>query len=332
MNAKLAISGLDLARTGFLDPASGIAGVMDLNSDISSASGEAKAKGTLKLNKFQMRKGGSPAATPINIDFDSNYDLRRSSGTLNDGVVKIGNAVAHLNGTFENQGDSIHLNLKLNAQNMPVKDVESVLPAAGVVLPKGASLQQGTLNASLNASGPLDKLVTTGNVGLFNAVLTGFDLGSQLSALSAFTGAKGGNGNTSIEKLTSDVRAAPEGIQLSSLLMVVPTLGQLSGSGTISNPGNVLNFKMVANLSAAGGVVNVVGGLTCGHGSGNQRIPFLIQGTTSDPKFIPDVTGMAGSMVSSQVGNLLGGSKSKGQSGGGIGGALGNILGKGTGK
>jgi AsmA protein len=174
----------------------------------------------------------------------------------------------------------------------------------------------------------LDKLVTTGDVGLFNATLTGFDLGSKLSVLSAFSGAKSGNGNTSIEKLTSNLRAAPEGIQLSSLLMVLPALGQLSGNGTISNPGSVLNFKMLATLSAAGGVVNVVGGLTGQRTSGNQQIPFAIQGTTSDPKFIPDVKGMAGSMVSSQVGNLLGGSKSQGQSGGGIEGALGGLFGK----
>ncbi len=61
VSAKLAISGLDLAKTGFLDPASGIAGIVDLNSDISSANGKAKAKGTLKLDKVQMVKGGSPA-------------------------------------------------------------------------------------------------------------------------------------------------------------------------------------------------------------------------------------------------------------------------------
>ncbi len=331
VNAKLAISGLDLARTGLLDPASGIAGLMDMNSDISSAGGKAKAKGTLKLERFQMAKGGSPAGTPINVNFDSDYDLRRSAGTLNDGAVKIGNAVAHLAGTFETQGDSTHLNLKLNAQNMPVKDLESVLPAAGIVLPKGASLQQGTLNANLNASGPMGKLVTTGDFGLFNAVLTGFDIGSKLNELSTFTGAKGGNGTTSIEKLTSNVRAAPEGIQLSSLLMVVPALGQLSGNGTISAPSNALNFKMVATLSASGGVVNVVGGLTGQVLSGSQKIPFTIQGTTSDPKFTPDVKGMAGSMAGSQVGNILGGAKSKGQSGG-LGGALGNVFGKSSGK
>jgi hypothetical protein len=78
-------------------------------------------------------------------------------------------------------------------------------------------------------------------------------------------------------------------------------------------------------------VVNVVGGLTGQRLAGNQQIPFTIQGTTSDPKFIPDVRGMAGSMAGSQVGNILGGAKSKGQSGG-LGGALGSVFGKSAGK
>ena len=82
---------------------------------------------------------------------------------------------------------------------------------------------------------------------------------------------------------------------------------------------------MVATLSATGGVLNVVGGMT---GDKSEQIPFDIQGTTSDPKFVPNVGGMAGSMVGSQVGNILGGSKSKGQSSGGIEGAIGGLFGK----
>ncbi len=325
VTAKLEIKGLDLARTGFIDPASGIAGTLDLNSDVASASGQAQAKGTANLQKLQMVKGGSPAGTSIAVDFNTTYDLRRSSGTLNQGVVKIGTAVADLSGTFQTQADSTRIDMKLTGQNMPVKDIESVLPAAGITLPSGASLQQGTANANLNAAGPVDKLVTTGNVGVFNAVLAGFDLGSKLSSLSAFTGVKPGSGTTSIQKLTTNLRAAPEGTQFTSLLMVLPGIGQFTGNGTISNPGNVLNFKMVATLSATGGVLNVVGGMT---GNKSEQIPFDIQGTTSDPKFVPNVGGMAGSMVGSQVGNILGGSKSKGQSSGGIEGAIGGLFGK----
>jgi len=324
VSAKLGISGLNLAQTGFVDPASGLAGMLDMTSDVASANGQATAKGTLKLDKFQLAKGGAPAGIPINMDFDSNYDLRRSVGTLNQGTVKAGGALVHVSGTFQNQLDSIVLNLKLNGENMPAKDVQSVLPALGLSLPNGASLQQGTVNANLASSGPMDKLVTTGNVGVFNAVLAGFDLASKLSALSAFTGMKSGNGSTSIEKLTTNLRNAPEGTQFTSMLMVLPALGQVSGNGTISNPGKELNFKMVAALSGTAGVIQVIGG----HSSGGTQIPFAIQGTASDPKFIPNVGGIAGSMVGSEVQNVLGGDKSK-SSKGGLMGTLGGVLGKG---
>ena len=70
---------------------------------------------------------------------------------------------------------------------------------------------------------------------------------------------------------------------------------------------------------------HVVGGAT---GKKSEQIPFAIQGTTSDPKFVPNITGAAGSMIGSQVENILGGSKSKGQSSGGVEGAIGGLFGK----
>ncbi|MGA3317930.1 MAG: hypothetical protein ABSC64_16000 [Candidatus Korobacteraceae bacterium] len=51
---------------------------------------------------------------------------------------------------------------------------------------------------------------------------------------------------------------------------------------------------MLANLSGG-----MVGGLSkvASVGSGKNGIPFAIEGTTSDPKFIPDIGGMAGSLA-----------------------------------
>jgi hypothetical protein len=51
---------------------------------------------------------------------------------------------------------------------------------------------------------------------------------------------------------------------------------------------------MNANLS--GGAVTGVAQMA-GLGSKGGSIPFFIQGTTSDPKFVPDVKGMAGGML-----------------------------------
>jgi AsmA protein len=65
-----------------------------------------------------------------------------------------------------------------------------------------------------------------------------------------------------------------------------------------------LAFKMLANLSGS-----VAGGLTkvASVGSGNNGIPFSIQGTTSDPQFVPDVAGMAGSVASSAIEGVVSG-------------------------
>ena len=61
---------------------------------------------------------------------------------------------------------------------------------------------------------------------------------------------------------------------------------------------------MTASLS--GGAVS---GLTqlAGIGGKGGSIPFFIQGTTSDPKFVPDVKGMVGSQLKGGLGGALGG-------------------------
>ena len=113
-----------------------------------------------------MIAGGSPAGVPVTVDFDTKYDLRKNAGVLNPSTLKIGNAAARLAGTYETVGEATVVNIKLDAKDMPAKDLEAFLPALGINLPKGASLQAGTLNADLNLSGPIDKLVTTGTAGL----------------------------------------------------------------------------------------------------------------------------------------------------------------------
>jgi len=198
---------------------------------------------------------------------------------------------------------------------MPAKDLQGFLPALGVNVPKGASLQSGTFNTNLNVTGPTNKLVITGNVGLFSAKLAGFDLGSKLSAISSLTGVKSGK-DLEIEKLTTNLRMAPEGLQAENFNAVVPAVGTMVGGGTI-NSKNALDFKMAATLTdvigAAGSPVGSAGALLGKFGGGANKncksqttVPFQIQGTTADPKFIPDVGGLAAGMLKSQLGCAAG--------------------------
>jgi hypothetical protein len=215
----------------------------------------------------------------------------------------------------------------MDAKDMPAKDLESFLPALGIHLPKGASLAAGTLNSDLDITGPTNKLVITGNLGLFNGKLTGFDLGSKMSAVTALAGIKTGS-DLLIDKLTSDVRMAPQGLEANNFIAVLPQLGHLTGAGTADAKNN-LDFKMVATLNssqaASGGASADTGGdslgallgkVTGGGCKSGMTVPFQIKGTTADPKFVPDVGGLAAGMFKSELGclgsgNTAAGSKSQ---------------------
>jgi AsmA protein len=319
VSAKLNVSSLNLASTGLLDPSLGLGGLLDLDGTLESKGGEAEIKGTSKLSKALLIAGGSPAGVPLTVDFNSKYDLRKNAGVLEPSTLKIGSAAASLNGTYQSAGEATVVNIKLQGKDMPAKDLEAFLPALGINLPKGASLQGGTLSTDLTITGPTNRLVTNGNVGVFSTKLVGFDLGSKMSAISMLTGVKTGN-DLNIEKLTTNLHMAPDGLKADNFLAVVPPLGSLTGLGTIDSKNN-LDFKMVANLTNAaaapvgaaggassgpagdiGGILSQVKGAAGGCKGGSTSVPFLIHGTASDPKFIPDVGGLAAGLLKSQLG------------------------------
>lgn len=162
LDAKVTIKSLDLAKTGFVDPSTGIRGVADIANTLTSKAGTAHAQGSANVSGLQLVKGGAPSTVPIVVDFTVDYNLANSTGTLSQGAIKIGKAVSNLTGTFEVRPDTTHLNMKLDGQGLPVTDLERALPAFGVVVPKGSTLKSGTASANLTIQGPADKAVTTG--------------------------------------------------------------------------------------------------------------------------------------------------------------------------
>ena len=144
----------------------------------------------------------------------------------------------------------------------------------------------------------MDKLVVQGPVKLENSKLEGFDLGSKLSALSAFSGKAASSRDTTIQNASSDARVAPEGTKLDAINVTVPSLGVLTGAGTVSASG-ALNFTMLAELS--GGGERAVQRSGRREERGGSGIPFMIEGTTADPKFVPDVKGIAGSAAKQAI-------------------------------
>jgi len=322
--AAVKVKSMDIVASGFIDPASGIAGLANFDGTLRSNGNMAKAVGTFTGNKLQFSPKGSPAPTTVVIKHTVDVNLDNNSGSITQGDVEIGKAIAHLTGAFKTEGETQVLNMKLDAPNMPVEELESMLPALGVVLPSGSQLKGGTLSADLAIAGPIDKLVITGPVRLANAKLTGFDLGSKLGALSAFAGTSVSNPDTTIQNFSINARVAPEGTRADNLNLTVPAIGVITGAGTVS-PAGALNFKMLADLHGgmAGGLAQVAG-----MGNGKGGIPFLIAGTTAKPEFMPDIKGMAGGLAGSALQGVLNGSKAGSGKAGSAVDALGGLFGK----
>ena len=111
------------------------------------------------------------------------------------------------------------------------------------------------------------------------------------------------------------MRVAPDGLKADNFNALVPSIGSMVGGGDVDSK-NQLDFKMVATLtqsvlantaspvSSATGMLGKVMGGAGGAGGCKQgmTVPFQIKGTTSDPKFIPDVGNLAAGMLKSQLG------------------------------
>jgi len=321
LDVSVKVNNLNLATSGFIDPSTGIGGLANFEGTLKSDGTKAKAVGGINCSKLKLSTKGSPAPKVVTVKYAVDADMDRQAGTLTQGDVAIGKALAHLTGGFQTQGETQVLNMKLNAPNMPVDELEAMLPALGIVLPSGSQLQGGTLSAELGIAGPIDKLVITGPVRLSNSKLAGFDLGSKLGALAAFSGKAPASRDTTIQNASLNARVAPEGTKADAINLTIPSIGVITGAGTVS-PAGALDFRMLANLQGgvAGGLTHVAG---MSGGGGNGGIPFSIQGTTSNPSFVPDMAGVAGSVAKGALQNAVTGKTGVTKGVGSLGGLVG---------
>ena len=292
VNASLKVSQLDLAGSGMSDFAPDVAGLVSFDGSGSSDGLTMQVDGKLKAEKLKLAKNGTPATRPVEFDFAVQHDLRKHSGTLRQGNIQIGSAPARLTGTYAEQGESMVLNMQLAGPNMPVPELETLLPALGVVLPAGTRLEGGAVSVMLTMVGPADKLVTSGSLAVNNTRLTGFDLPKRMASIEKLAGIRS-SPDTEIQTLSANMRVAPNGTSVQDMKLLVPAIGDLSGAGTVS-PANDLDFKMSATVHTSGMLAVV----------GNTPIPFTVQGKCADPVFRPDLGAIAKEKVKSVEGGL----------------------------
>lgn len=319
VDAKLKLQHADLAASGLFDPS--LTGVVDFDGTVKSDGHHLVSDGKASANGLRLVKGGSPSKRPITLDYKSDYGLQSDTGTVN-ANVHTGNSTASANGTLNTKGESTIAHVKVSGNNMAVNDVEGLLPAFGVNLPSGASLQGGTINMDFNAQGPLDALVIDGPVNISGVHLTGFDLTSKLGALAALTGIKGSN-DTLIQTFKSALHVAPAGITANDILLDMPSIGTITGNGVISQS-QQLNFKMLLKLVGGGGALGQLTNISSG--VQNNGIPFTIEGTSSNPVFRPTAAGVVGLFGSAIPGLTKNQQGQQGQNP--VGNVLNGILGK----
>jgi len=305
--ATLDIKHFDPVAAGALQPSEGISMVADFSAQVTSNGGNMTTTGKAAATQLKLLRNGSPTPKPVDIDFNLSDNLSSRTGRVNDLAIVTGGVGAHIAGTFRHDGVEPVLNLHLSAPNLPVDQVEQLLPSVGVTLPSGSRLAGGTITANLALTGPADAITIAGPIELDNSRLQGFDLGGKIQGINPISGTAGG---TEIQKLSAVVNYSPQGTRFTDIDAEVPKIGSATGEGTVS-PSDELNFELNAKivaLSAVGGVVNnAVGGLFgAGSNSGSKSntggIPLTITGTASNPSIHAEV----GKMIKNAAGSILG--------------------------
>ena len=324
LDAQVTLKHFAIGSAGVLPPDAGIDGVADLQAKIQSNGQTLNANGTVQVAGIKLAKDGVPSSKPVQLQFTIVQNEQAMSGTVQQAVLTVGRAVVNLSGTYQTNGPTTALNLKIVGNSMPIDELEAFLPALGVHLPQGSRLQGGTLTTTLAVTGTTSNPVISGPVQVSNTQLAGFDLGSKLQALSTFTGGKIGSSTgpgTTIRSLSMNVQQSGGAIRTDKIALDVAGVGTATGAGAVSASG-ALNYNMILKLTgltggsggstqaSTGGTAGLVGalsgfipgGATGGAVGGiagsalKNGIPVAIGGTTSNPTFTPNVASLATSV------------------------------------
>jgi AsmA protein len=311
VSAQLAVRKFDPVKAGVVPASAGIGMEADIDAQLQSDGKMATSTGTILAQRLLLAKGGTPAATPVNLTYKVQADLKAQTGEVKDLAVDAGPVTMHTLGTFAMTRPATTVNLHVNAIRVPVDAVEALLPAVGVRLPSGSQLKGGTLTAQLGITGTTTSPVIAGPVEVDNTQLAGFDLASKIQGLKALTGTSGG---TEIQVLHADVRETPTQTELTNIDCEIPAIGTATGQGTVAESG-ALNFQLTAKLSgsgAAGAAVDAaaaaLGGIAGNllHTAANASVPITITGTTSNPVIRANVAAMAkGTVTKKGLGGLV---------------------------
>ena len=296
--AEISATNVDPITLGLFDRNSGLSFLADIDVRAASNGQTLTTSGTVHIQNLKLRKDAA-ALKPVDFIYSGTHRLKENSGQIEEATATIGHAVIHGTGTYQLP----LLNLKLAGQRLPIDEIQPVMTAAAIRLPDGAVLKGGTLSMNLSITGHAKSLVITGPLELDNSRLVGFDISSHIHGIAALSGLKTGD-TTDFDRLYVNVRVANAGVVADDIDAVIPEMGELTGSGTVS-PADQLDFNLVVKVASASGIGKIgVILLTKLNGSDGSQgnasgVPMRITGTPDDPYITADIGGIVHKKIKS---------------------------------
>lgn len=290
-DAALQLKHLNPVAGGLIpkDPSmTGFSMIADIDAHVVSNGATVTSNGTVHIASLQLAQGDAPFPKPVDVTYSILHNLQTDAGQIPDVLLQTGSIAVHLNGDYKITPATPLLNLKMAAQKLSIDALQAYFPAAGVNLPRGSVLQGGTLTANLRIVGAPTNLTITGPVQVDNSRLAGFNLRSKLSGIVGQ--AMGQTGDiTELQTLSLNLTSTNQGIQTDKLYLLMPAVGEATGSGTVSKAG-ALNYQlnMKINKTIGRATVGVLSRLNAIAGrvaadTDSSGIPVNITGTSIDP-------------------------------------------------
>jgi AsmA protein len=314
LDATATVHKLKISAYRFIDPTNGISGALDMDGTLTSDGSTASVAGTLIGSSMIFGPGGRPSPKVITIRNQVEVDLSTQSLKITQSDISVGNAKFQMTGTIQRQGERGVLSLRLTGKNVPIDDLQAVLPSVPVRLPEGSHLRGGTLSINFTITGPLNSPVVSGPVQVADTTLVGYNLGAQIGSVASFAGKAISKPDTYLRSMSCDTTATLAGSTSTNIQADIPSVATSTGFGT-ANPDGTIHYEILSypTSGVAGGLIKM-----SSVGSGKGAIPIEIEGTVAHPIYVTDTKAAARSIVGqtakgfvSETGHAIGGLFSK---------------------
>jgi uncharacterized protein involved in outer membrane biogenesis len=152
---------------------SGIDAVISGDAKVKNAGGRLASSGTIRLENARIHNVN--VGYPIALDYDVADDLSTDLLQIHKGNLKLGSTPVTIAGTIDSRPTPAQIDLKLTAANASIAEAARLASAFGVAFGQGTEVK-GTVNANIQARGPMTKPALNGQLSARNLEISGKEL------------------------------------------------------------------------------------------------------------------------------------------------------------